>query len=326
MENIKVSVIVPLYNEEKYIGGLIDSLAGQTFPRESMEWIFVDGMSNDRTKEIVESLANEKGYPIILLDNESQKAPYALNIGIERARGDYVIRLDAHAEYSCDYIEKCVFYLDTTDADNVGGIAETEANGFIGHAIAKMISTKFGVGDSDFRIGEGNRYVDTVPFGAFRREVFDRVGLFNTKLIRSEDNDMNARIRAAGGKIWLAEDIRFRYYCRDTVRGILKMALQNGNALFHTLKENPKAMSLRHFVPFFFLLSLIGLPLVSLLLPFVWWVFAAEMAMYLSLDAYFSFVTVKPVKLGFVTVWLYPAFHVVYGIGSFLGMFNIMLY
>ena len=114
-----------------------------------------------------------------------------------------------------------------TDADNVGGVAETSASTFIGKAISQMLSTKFGVGGSDFRIGDGNKYVDTVPFGAFRKEVFDKVGLFNTELLRSEDNDMNARIRNSGGKIWLADDIRFKYYCRDTIRGILKMELQN---------------------------------------------------------------------------------------------------
>ena len=114
-----------------------------------------------------------------------------------------------------------MYYLNTTDADNVGGVAETKANGFVGGAIAKMLSSKFGVGGSDFRVGEGNKYVDTVPFGAFRREVFEKVGLFNEKLLRSEDNDINSRIRKAGGKIWLAEDIKFNYYCRDTVPKVL---------------------------------------------------------------------------------------------------------
>ena len=189
----------------------------------------------------------------------------------------------------------------------------------------KMLSTKFGVGGSDFRTGDGNSYVDTVPFGAFRREVFDRVGLFNTKLLRSEDNDMNARIRQSGGKIYLAEDIRFKYYCRDTVRGILKMGLQNGNALFFSLKENPRAMSPRHFIPFLFLTSLLVMPILSALSAVFAWLFLLEILAYVFLDLYFSFATGDG-KYGFVTVWLYPAFHVVYGMGSLLGIFGVKFY
>ena len=144
-----------------------------------MEWIFVDGKSSDNTVPIIENYIKTNSYPIILLHNENKKTPYALNMAIPQAKGKYIIRLDAHSYFYPDYIEKCVYYLDTTDADNVGGVAETEASGFVGQAIAKMLSTKFGVGGSDFRTGDGNRYVDTVPFGAFRKEVFEKLGYFN---------------------------------------------------------------------------------------------------------------------------------------------------
>lgn len=325
ISNIIVSVIVPLFNEERYVSNLINSLTKQTYPMENMEWIFVDGHSSDRTTELIENYASTKKYPIILLHNEKRKTPYALNMAIEMAKGKYIIRLDAHSYFYPNYIEKCVYYLDTTDADNVGGIAETEATGFKGQAIAKMLSTKLGVGGSDFRVGDGNRFVDTVPFGAFRRDVFDRVGVFNPKLLRSEDNDMNSRIRQSGGKIWLAEDIRFKYYCRDTFKGILKMGLQNGNALFFTLKENPKAMSVRHFIPFLFLLSLIVMPILSVTIPYIGYVFLLELLLYFSLDVFYSFFNNTP-QYGLINFWLYPTFHIVYGIGSLLGLFGIPLY
>ncbi|MBP3437553.1 MAG: glycosyltransferase family 2 protein [Clostridia bacterium] len=324
-EEIIVSVIIPLFNEERYVSNLIDSLTKQTYPIENMEWIFVDGNSSDGTVTLIENYISTGKYPIILFHNKKRKTPYALNMAIEEAKGKYIIRLDAHSYFYPDYIEKCVYYLDTTDADNVGGIAETEATGFKGQAIAKMLSTKLGVGGSDFRVGDGNCFVDTVPFGAFRREVFERVGLFNPKLLRSEDNDMNARIRQSGGKIWLAEDIRFKYYCRDTFKGILKMALQNGNALFFTLKENPKAMSVRHFVPFLFLLSLIVMPILSIVVPYIGYIFMLEILLYLSIDVFYSFFNKTP-QYGLITLWLYPAFHIVYGLGSLLGLFGISLY
>ncbi len=325
MSEVIVSVIVPLYNEEKYIQKCMESLIKQTYPKEQSEWIFVDGNSSDKTVDIINEFIAKDEYPIILLHNEKRKTPYALNMAIEKAKGKYIIRLDAHSYFYPNYIEKCVYYLDTTGADNVGGIAETEAGGFKGQAIAKMLSTKLGVGGSDFRVGDGNRLVDTVPFGAFRREVFDRVGLFNPKLLRSEDNDMNSRIRQSGGKIWLADDIRFKYYCRDTFKGILKMGLQNGNALFFTLKENPKAMSVRHFIPFLFLLSLIIMPILSIIIPYAGHVFLLELLLYFSLDVVYSFCNKTP-KYGLITFWLYPTFHIVYGLGSLLGLFGIPLY
>ena len=321
---IIVSVIIPLFNEERYIDNLIESLTQQNYPIENMEWIFVDGNSNDGTVGFIEKYISTEKYPIILLNNKMRKTPYALNMAIGKAKGKYIIRLDAHSYYYPDYIEKCVYYLDTMDIDNVGGIAETEASGYKGRAIAKMLSTKFGVGGADFRIGNGNRYVDTVPFGAFRKEVFERVGLFNPKLIRSEDNDMNSRIRESGGKIWLAEDIRFKYYCRDTIYGVLKMGLQNGNALFFTLKENPKAMCMRHFIPLLFVLSLIFLPILSIVIPALRYMLVLEALVYLAFDSFYSFN--KSPQYGLITIWLYPTFHIMYGIGSLLSFFGVSLY
>lgn len=325
MENLVVSVIVPLFNEERYIKNFIESLIDQTYPIKNMEWILIDGNSTDKTREIISDYIKLNKYPIKLLINEKRKTPYALNIGIKEAKGKYIIRLDAHAFFYPNYIEKCVLYLKNTDADNVGGIAETSATTFMGKAISQMLSTKFGVGGSDFRVGEGDKYVDTVPFGAFRKEVFEKVGLFNTRLLRSEDNDMNARIRNSGGKIWLSEDIHFKYYCRDTVNGILKMSIQNGNALFYTLKENPKAMSIRHFIPFLFLISIIVMPILMCFSLIFKYLFFIEMGLYLVLDFYFSFVN-KNVLYGLITIWLYPMFHIFYGLGSLLSLIGIKLY
>lgn len=318
-----VSVIIPLLNEEKYIKKCMESLSNQTYPIENTEWILVDGMSSDRTVEIIEEYRSK--YPIVLLTNAQKKTPFALNMGISIAKGQYIIRMDAHAEFAYDYIEKCVYYLEKTGADNVGGIAKTKANGFIGNAIAQMLSTKFGVGGSSFRTEKKSGYVDTVPFGAFRASTFKKYGLFNTELLRSEDNELNARIRNNGGKIYLSSDITFTYYCRDTISGILKMALQNGNALFRTMWIDPKAMSLRHYIPFLFFLSIVLLPVISHFLPFFKPFFFLEIACYLILDSYFSFFKGDR-KYGLATIWLYPLFHLVYGAGSFAGLLGIELY
>ena len=320
---ITVSVIVPVLNEEKHINALLSSLVSQSYPVNDMEWILIDGGSSDGTLDIIREYADR--YPLILLESDSKGTPHSLNMGIRNSKGRYIVRLDAHTIYPPDYIERCVWYLDNTEADNVGGRVETVAEGFTGSAIAKMLSSRFGVGGSEFRTSGRSGYVDTVPFGAFRREIFDRVGLFDETLLRSEDNDLNSRIRRSGGKVFMADDIVSEYRCRDTVGGVLRYGMQNGNALFRTIRNNPHAMSIRHFIPFLFVLSLVGLPLLGRFSPFFFYALAAELILYLLIDLYFSFFTGSS-KQGLVTVWLYPLFHISYGIGSFLGLLGIELY
>lgn len=321
--NVEVSIIIPLLNEEKYIDKCLNSLAKQTYPLEQTEWILVDGLSEDRTVEIIETYKNQ--YPIVLLTNEERKTPYGLNKGIRQSKGKYIIRMDAHAEFAKNYVEKCIFYLEHTDADNVGGIAETRAVGAIGEAIAGMLSTKFGVGNSDFRTNGADGYVDTVPFGAFRRSTFEKYGMFNTELLRSEDNELNARIRKNGGKVYLSREIKFVYYCRNTVGSVLAMGLQNGNALFRTRKVDSSAMRVRHYIPFIFLISLIVMPILSAVSWLFRLIFCIELSLYLVLDIYFSFIKLKAYQ-GIITLWLYPLFHICYGAGSLLGLINVKLY
>lgn len=321
---LTVSVVMPLYNEEKYIVNCIESLLTQDYPKEDMEWIFVDGCSTDKTKEILEGYMEKYPQLIRVYDNPHKIVPYAMNIGISQAKGKYIVRLDAHADYSRDYISKCVYYLDTTDADNVGGVAETKAKGFTGRAIAMMLSSKFGVGNSQFRTNGKSGYVDTVPFGAFRKEVFQKLGGYDERLIRNQDNEMNFRIRSHGGKIYLAEDIHFSYYCRDSVKGIADMAVKNGQWNVITMKLCPGSMGVRHFVPFAFFMSLIIMPLLSLAHSAFFILFCAEMALYFLLDLLFAFKDTESIKYVPMVFILFPIFHVAYGYGSLKGIFKLL--
>ena len=320
---VEVSVIIPVYNEEKYIEKCINSLIDQNYPREKMEWIIIDGNSSDHTLEIIKQYIND--YPIVLANNPKRKTPISLNIGIQKANGRYIVRFDAHTSFPNSYIHDCVECLEETGADNVGGYVVTKAEGYIGSAIAGMLSSRFGVGGSSFRVDQKSGYVDTVPFGTFKRTIFDKIGFFNEELLRSEDNDINARIIESGGKVYLSEKIHSTYYCRDSVSSLLKMGLQNGNALFRTIKWNPKAMKIRHFVPFLFVLSIIALLIGGLLFrPFHILLFA-EMCLYLLIDLFYSFKRPNT-KYGIITLWLYPLFHFSYGIGSLLGLVGINVY
>lgn len=319
-----ISVVMPVYNEEKYISKCIDSLLLQDYPKEKMEWIFVDGKSTDQTKDLIGKYVKRYPQLIKIYENPKRTVPHAMNIGIRESKGEYIIRLDAHAEYSRDYISKCVFYLDTIDADNVGGVAETKSNGLTGNAIAKMLSSKFGVGNSQFRTNGNSGYVDTVPFGAFRREVFKKWGGYDERLVRNQDNEMNYRIRKNGGKVYLASDIHFSYYCRDSIKGISDMAVKNGMWNVITMRLCPGSMGVRHFIPLLFLISVLVLPVISLKLEFVRYLFAAEMGLYVALDSYFSSKSADGVKDFFLLLILFPIFHIAYGAGSVKGLIKLL--
>ena len=318
-----VSVVMPVYNEEKYIEKCVESLLLQDYPKEDMEWIFVDGESKDKTVEILNSYKEKYPDLIRVFSNPDKIVPYAMNIGIKESRGKYIVRLDAHADYAENYITKCVYYLDNTDAENVGGVAETKSFGTVGNAIAKMLSSKFGVGNSQFRTNGSSGYVDTVPFGAFRREVFTKYGGYDERLVRNQDNEMNYRIRKNGGKIYLANDIKLSYYCRDTVGGITKMADKNGTWNVITMKLCPGSMGVRHFVPLAFVLSVPSLLLLWLLHPIFLIALGAEMALYLTLDVLFSARSASSFKEFLLLLPMFPLFHIAYGLGSIKGIFKL---
>lgn len=323
MNKSHISIVMPVYNEEEYIENCIESLLLQDYPKNLMEWIFVDGMSSDKTRQFIEKYIKEYPQMIKLLSNPYKTVPYAMNIGIKEAKGQFIIRLDAHADYSTDYISKCVYYLETTDADNVGGVAETKSKGFVGNAISKMLSSRFGVGNSEFRINGESGYVDTVPFGAFRREVFEKWGPYDERLTRNQDNEMNYRIRKNGGKIFLSSDIKLSYYCRDSIKGISDMAMKNGMWNVITMKLCLGSMGLRHFIPLIFLLSLICLPIVSVFWHPIALLFVAELVLYSILDCVFSAKKASGIKEFLLLIILFPIFHITYGAGSLKGLLKL---
>lgn len=325
ISDVFISVIVPVYNEEKYIEGCLQSLLRQDYPKERMEWYFVDGMSQDDTVALLGKYKSEYPGLIYILTNKYKTVPYAMNIGIKKAKGEYIIRLDAHAEYKPDYISKCVKYLKETGADNVGGIAITKGKGFTGKCIAKMLSSRFGVGNSHFRTNGESGYVDTLAFGAFRRESFEKYGYYDTRLTRNQDNELNYRIRKNGGKIYLSSDIQFTYYCRDTITGISDMAMKNGKWNVITYKFCPGSMSIRHFIPLVFVLSIIILLAFGLIIHrFFRYMLYVELLLYFILDVFFSFKSAKGLSEFFMLLFLFPIFHIMYGIGSLKGLFALI--
>lgn len=325
-ESPKISVVMPLYNEERYIEACLDSLLVQTYPKNQMEWILVDGASTDRTGEILESYRKEYPDLIRVADNPERTVPYAMNKGISLATGEYLIRLDAHAEYASDYFEQCVRVLQETEAQNVGGVITTKALTPTGELIADILSSPFGVGDSKFRIGGSDGYVDTVPFGAFPRKLFDEIGGYDIRLDRNEDNELNHRIHRNGGRIYLSQAIRSAYYCRSSVRELMHQASENGRWNIIAMKVVPGSMSVRHFVPLLFLVSLIILLLLTIfrLHAYAGFVLALELALYAVLALFAASQGTKS-RPGDILrkFFLFPIFHLSYGWGSLKALFQI---
>lgn len=322
-----VSVICPIYNEEKYIDQCINSILHQDYPHDDLEVLFVDGMSLDKTRNIVLQYSNK--YPFIkLLDNEQRIVPSAMNIGIRKAKGDIIIRLDAHAIYPSNYFSELVIYLNKLDADNVGGICRTlpckETN--ISLAISIALSSGFGMGNSYFRIGiDKIRPVDTVPFGCFKKELFDRIGYFDEDLIRNQDDEFNGRIIKNGGKIYLLPHLIIDYFARDSILKTTKMFYQYG--LFKPLVNSKlgSPATLRQFIPLLFVAGLVVGALLSLINSAIALFYFVIIVFYFVLAVLFALKDGKKILLIPILIWVYFLIHVSYGVGYWTGLYKLIV-
>ncbi|GAB4582125.1 MAG: glycosyltransferase family 2 protein [Anaerolineales bacterium] len=283
-----VSIIVPCYNEQHTISLLLDAIDRQTYPQQEMEVIIADGLSTDQTRaEIARFQQTHPALSIQVVDNPKRHIPSALNRALERAQGTYIIRLDAHAAPAPDYVAKCVEALGAGRGDNVGGIWQIAPGktgngaraGWLARAIAVAAAHPLGVGDAHYRHATHAQYVDTVPFGAFRRALVEKIGPFDENLLTNEDYEFNVRIRQSGGKIWLDPSIRSTYFARATLSALAKQYLRYGYWKGQMLRRYPKTLRWRQAIPPAFVLSL-GMWL--LLTPFSWarGLFAAEIGVY----------------------------------------------
>ena len=255
-----VSVVMPVRNEENFIDKSLGAILAQDYPHRLLEVIVVDGMSTDATRRHVTDLAAaHPSIPVTILDNKEKIAPTAMNIGINGAHGKIIVRVDGHAIIEAGYIRKCIEVLLSENADCVGGVVDSVGAGYMGEAIALAMGSRWGVGGSGFRTKKSGTYfkTDTVPFGAFRRAVFEKVGLFNEKMVRHQDYEFNYRIRKAGMTILLLPSARATYFVRSSLISMLKQYWQYGIYKGRFLKTYPESLKFRHLVPPLFCLCLV---------------------------------------------------------------------
>ncbi len=320
-----VSIIIPCRNEEKFINKCLDSIITNDYPKDIFEVLVVVGMSEDGTREIVKGYADR--YSLIrLLDNPKKITPVALNIGIKSANGEIIIRTDAHATYEKNYVSKCVKYLNEYNADNVGGIMITQPrnNTFMGKATALALSNRFGVGNSVFRTGTKEpTWVDTVFGGCYRREVFEKIGIFNEKLVRGQDMEFNLRLKKAGLRTLLVPDIVSYYYPRSDFKSFCKNNFRNGLWVILPFKYSKIIpVSWRHLVPLVFVSSLMGTITLSALSSIFFWLFLLILGSYFLSNVYFSIKISKKekdLKYIFIMPLIFGSLHLLYGLGSSWG-------
>lgn len=320
-----ISIICPIYNEEKYIDSCINSILQQDYSKDDLEVLFVDGMSTDKTREIISGYSSK--YPFIkVLNNPLRIVPPAMNIGICAAKGDVIIRLDAHAIYPERYISELVSNLKKLSADNVGGVCRTLPvnNTIICRSIAIALSSSFGMGNSYFRVGATEvRKVDTVPFGCFRRSLFDKIGLFDEELVRNQDDEFNGRIIKNGGTIYLLPHLIIDYYARDTVRKVSKMFYQYG--MFKPLvnKKLGSPATVRQFFPMLFVAGCILGGILSFFSNVLFNIYLSVLIVYLLLAVIFSLKDGRNILLVPALVYTYFTIHVSYGWGYWVGIFKL---
>jgi len=289
-----------------------------------MEIWIADGNSTDGTREIIAEYANQ--HPnIYLVDNPGRIVPTGLNLLIPKAMGEVIIRVDGHCVIASDYVTNCVRHLREKGVDGVGGPMHTIGEDFVSETIALAMSSRFGVGNSSFRTETGQtKLADTVPFPAYTREIIRKVGLYDEELVRNQDDEYNYRIREAGGKILLADDVRSTYYSRGSFAKLWRQYFQYGYWKVRVLQKHPKQMSLRQFVPLVFVLSLILSVILALIIPRGWIMLVSILGLYLLANLTVSLAIAK--KQGWRFLQLLPlAFgivHLSYGTGFLTGLFK----
>lgn len=324
-EDKKVSIVIPILNEEKYIDKCIESILKQDYPREDMEAILIDGESQDNTLKIINEYIEK--YPFIkVLNNPHKTVQYALNIGINGAVGKYIVRMDAHAEYANDYVSKCIEYLEKTKANNVGGPMIAKGKDDVQKVVAAAYHSPFALGGGKFHIEGFDGYADTVFLGAFERQYLLDMGLYDERLPRSEDDDLNFRIAESGGKIYITPQIKSIYYPRNSYRLLFNQYYEYGLWKVAVIKKHKRPARISHLIPMLFVLYLVTFGILSFFFRPVFYIFASILALYVLLDAYFSFTNKYISKFTNKIRLMYVHFllHLSYGLGFWQGIFKFM--
>lgn len=329
----KVSIVVPVLNEERYIQKFLDSVLEQNYPRECLEVILIDGGSSDNTLNLIKTYTEKYDF-IRLLNNPKMTVQHALNLGIENSSGEYIVRMDAHAWYAKNYVSECIKCLKRTGADNVGGPTVATGRNGVQKVIAAAYGSPFALGGGDHYKKDFEGYSDTVSWGCFRKDYIVSLGMYDQKLPRSEDDDLNFRIIKNGGKIYISSKIRSEYYPRDTFQKLWNQYFEYGFWKPSVMKKHGTSLRISQIIPalfvaFWFICAFAGF--FGLICRWFFGRFVLNavniaenivLCAYLLLNFYFSFKNefVSGFKERLLLMWAHCVIHVAYGSGFLVGI------
>lgn len=317
-----VSALIVTYNEEGFIKESFSSLINQTYPCDRYEIIIIDGNSSDNTINVVDSLVKEHpDHEIKTIYNPKKLLAAGWNLGIKAAKGEYVVRIDAHSVAKKDFIEKSVdTILRIPDVTCVGGKLTTAASQNSNKAVSLVLSSPFGVGNSSFRVSNLPGYADTAVYGLYKKQIFEKVGYFNEFYARNQDIELHSRIKKAGGKFYFNPEIESTYYARNSVKKMAKQAFGNGKWNMILILNQTSAPSIRHLIPFVFVFFLFASTILGFFFHWIWKFEVAIMILYLLCGLFAASKKTKNLKEIAVMPFLFLILHISYGLGYFSGI------
>ncbi|MEW6301890.1 MAG: glycosyltransferase family 2 protein [Verrucomicrobiota bacterium] len=326
VSNPRVSIVLPCRNEQGYIQACLQSALNQEPPEGGLEIIVADGMSNDGTREYLDEMARR--HPQIrVLENAGRIVSTGLNAAIRAARGDIIVRMDAHTIYAPDYVRQCLAVMNETGADNVGGPMQTTADTYMERAIQAVFHSALAVGGARSHRADYEGYVDTVIYGCWKRSVFERIGGFDEDLVRNQDDEHNLRLTRAGGRIYQSPRIRSWYHVRGSLKALFRQHMQYGYWKALVIRKHRLPASFRHVVPGAFIGCLCLLSVLGFFWFPAWFGVAGLAALYAAGALALALIIAAGTRWVLfpvlpVVVW---CFHFGYGYGFLRGIMDLVL-
>jgi succinoglycan biosynthesis protein ExoA len=321
-----VSVVIPCRNEVNYIASCLASIFDQDEVPGGFEVIVADGMSDDGTREILNQLIGVHE-SLRMVDNPARITSTALNSGIRDARGRFIAIMGAHAHYARDYLKASLRVSEQTGADNVGGSMICVGNSALQKAIAAAHHSLFAVGGAHWHNAIYEGPADTLFGGFYRREIFDRIGLFDETLVRNQDDDFNFRLTLVGGKIWHSPQIKSWYHPRASLAAVFRQYMQYGYWKVRVICKHGRPASIRHLVPALFVGGLLGLLALGFFSTISLWLALTLIAAYCACDVVASALTAMRNDFrNFLTLLaVFPCYHFGYGVGFLRGVIDFIV-
>jgi succinoglycan biosynthesis protein ExoA len=319
-----VTIAIPCFNEERHIAACLDDVFEQDYPSDQLEVLVGDGMSTDRTCEILREIAAARPGRVRIIENPQRLQAAAMNLMIAAARGEVVVRMDVHARYAPDYVRQCVAVLEETGADNVGGAQRAVPESWFQRALCAALDSPLGVGGARYRDADMEGFVDTVFLGAFRRKIFDSVGGYDDNAATNEDAELNQRILDAGGKVFLSRKIVVSYVPRDSFRSLARQYFKYGKGRARTLLKHRRFRTVRPAIPFLMVVggvTLLVVPPLHGLAPVAFGLYGAAALVEAVRVSRRHGLVLAPVVAA-----IFPVLHVAHGVGFAAGLTQYALH